>query len=68
MISNIQMASAKGLRPRTRLTRTVDYDPNRAPNLVSLRRAQFTLLGHTHLSLPKMLSGANAFKSATLRG
>jgi hypothetical protein len=48
MISNIQVASAGGLRSRTRGTRTVDYDPNGAPNLVSLRRAQFYLLDHTH--------------------
>jgi hypothetical protein len=48
MISNIQVASAEGLRSRTRWTRTVDYDPNGAPNLVSLRRAQFYLLDHTH--------------------
>jgi hypothetical protein len=62
MIRNIQVASAEGLRSRTRWTRTVDYDPNGAPNLVSLRRAQFYLFDHTHLSLPKMLSGANAFE------
>jgi Tfp pilus assembly protein PilF len=37
LISNIQVASAEGLRSRTRWTRTVDYDPNGAPNLVSLR-------------------------------
>jgi hypothetical protein len=47
MISNIQVASAEGLRSRTLWTRTVDYDPNGAPNLVSLRRAQFYLLDHT---------------------
>ena len=47
MISNIQVASAEGLRSRTRWTRTVYYDPNGAPNLVSLRRAQFYLLDHT---------------------
>jgi hypothetical protein len=46
MISNIQVASAEGLRSRTLWTRTVDYDPNAAPNLVSLRRAQFYLLDH----------------------
>ena len=28
MISNIQVASAEGLRPRTRWPRTVVYDPN----------------------------------------
>ena len=35
MISNIQVASAEGLRPRTRWPRTVVYDPNGTPNLVS---------------------------------
>jgi hypothetical protein len=35
MIRNIQVAPAAGLRSRTRWPRTVVYDPNGAPNLVS---------------------------------
>jgi hypothetical protein len=54
MISNIQVASAEGLRSRTRWKRTVDYDPNGAPNLVSLRRASSTRSTTPVPSRPRM--------------
>jgi len=54
MIRNILVASAEGLRSRTRWTRTVVYDPNGAPNPVSYGEPSSTCSTTPIPSLPKM--------------
>jgi hypothetical protein len=54
MISNIQVASAEALRSRTRWTRTVDYDPNGAPSLVSYGEPSSTCSTTPIPFLPRM--------------